>query len=196
MSAMMSFFDWLGLLDLFNTPYPNQPYGSRDADFFAQLAEAIDNHNEARFIYLCKHWIRFHYGIQDADQGRKIWNYVNNYLDRWYVNKTGPDVYARFRREIYGDCKGAGESYNNYQPCPPVIGQVYTNLAQFTKALDDERKGKNAKWDNMFANARIKLSDMIERGLPNKLIKYTCITIAERLNCSPALLYSGLHGEF
>ena len=196
MSAMMSFFDWLGLVDLFNTPYPNQPYGSRDSDFFAKLAEAIDNKNEAQFIYLCKHWIRFHYGIRDADEGRKIWNYVNQYLDRWYKNKTGPELYARFRRAIYGNCEGAGESYNNYQPCPPKVGPRITTLKEFSEKLDEARQGKPPTWDNRFANARIKLANMVEHKAPDLLVRYTCLSIAEGLDCPPNLLFSGLHGEF
>ena len=178
MSAMMSWIDWMGLLDLFNTPYPNRPYGNRQEDFFSKLYEAMDDHDEKKFIWLCRHWILYHAGIQDADQGKKIWDTVNEYMDKWYKNKTGPDLYARFRKAIYGDCPHAGESYNNYQPCPPP------KCGWPDKKWNDYYNKLRAKdWDFTckVIDARNKLNDV-------KANDYMRVLAGERLGVDPCFL--------
>ena len=182
MSAMMSWVDWLSLLDLFNTPYPNRPFMDKNQHLFDALAEARAAHKEKRFISLCRHWILYHAGIQDADEGQKIWEQVNQYLDKWYVNKTGPDVYARFRKAIYGNCPHAGESYNNYQPCPPpacLTGKPWSDKvwnAYYAKL-------RNTDWpfSKRVIACRNKLNDI-------KANAYTRIAAAERIGVNPCFL--------
>ena len=194
MSAAMSFKDWISLLDLFNTPYPNNPFGGPD-EFYAKLAEAIDEHNEGKFIFLARQWILYHAGINDADQGQKIWSYVDQYLDRWYKNKTGPDVYARFRHAIYGDCKAGGKAWYNYQPCPVHINRNYIHTLDAFENQMHRYEDRGKQWQQAFAMARIKFMDL-QKKVNDRFFMYTVQATAERLNVEPTLLVAGLRGEF
>ena len=195
MSAMMSWIDWMSLLDLLNTPDPNQPYQSRHEDFFAQLAEALDEKNEKKFCFLARQWVLYHAGISDADQGRRIHNYANRFMDEWYANKTGPDVRERFRKAIWGRCNEGGRDWNNFQPCTPKLSGISKTLSTWTQRYTNEMAKHDVLWAKKFTAARITLSDKA-RTMPLLQFKYTVLAASERLDCPFTLLYAGLHGEF
>lgn len=176
MSAMMSWLDWLGLLDLFNTPYPNRPYGSREEDFFTHLAEDLDLHREQQAKFMARQWILYHAGIQDADQGRKLWNYIDRYCDTRYPNHADAPREV-FRKAIWGSCKEGGKDYNNFQPCRPP--KCNWTDKEWNDCLNSINKIKGWEKQKVIINARNKLHDMNLKG-PMK--EFTYLAAAERLD--------------
>ena len=190
MSAEWSFLDFMGFLDLINTPYPNQPYGNTEDEFFGKLAECIDTNNRAKFVFLARQFVLFNAGDLDADKGKKLHDYLNQFVDKNYPNRADTPR-NNMRRAIWGDGKECGKSYNNYQPCFPLWNK-YCSLKGWSADLDKWRR-THGKLDQQFTDARIKLSDQIQKKTFNE---WHALAIAERLHCPYGLLVSGLRGEF
>ena len=203
MSAMWSFWDWMSFLDLFNTPYPNQPYMStrNPEELFLKIDEAKTKDEVVHFL---RHFVCYNVGVVDADCGRSIAKHVrfiirergwNNVPGKPTIDKT-EDVFNRLRVRIYGGCKGAGLDWNNFQPCPPKPWYVYKDLKTFMLAYNHAANCKKRihKWPQQFQACRNKLADD-----PNKDTdrwKYTVHLMAKQLNCKPGLLAGGLKKEF
>ena len=190
MSAKWSFIDFLSFLDLINTPYPNQPYGNTEEGFFAHLAECIDTKDRNQFVFFARQFVLFNAGFVDADKGKKIHDYLNQYVDKNYPNHADAPR-NNMRRAIWGDGEACGKSYYNYQPCFPNF-TYYKDL----KTWSHEQQYWSSHYPNLnqkFTDARIKLSDDIQH---NRFNKWYALAIAERLKCGYSLLVSGLRGEF
>ena len=187
MSADWGLIDFLNFLDLIDTPYPNQPYGNTEDSFFAMLAECIDNNDREKFIYYARKFVLYHAGLEDADKGKKIHDYVNQFCDRNDKNHTGPD-FNEMRKAIWGEGEKCGKSYYNYQPCMPLhLGPEITNADKWQEVYRAWYK-RYPKLEQKFIDARIRFMD--------KFDKWQALAVSESLHCSYNLLCGGLRGQY
>ena len=201
MSAMWSFWDWMSFLDLFNTPYPNQPYMAtrNPEELFLKIDEAKTKDEVVHFL---RHFVCYNVGVVDADCGRSIAKHVRFIIrERGWNNVPGkPDldqtekVFNRLRQRIYGSCHGAGEDFNNFQPCPPKTWAPYKTLPIFQVAYMQFSAKRSQKWAQRFQACRNILADDPHKDTDRW--KYKVNLMAEQLNCPAALLAGGLKKEF
>lgn len=201
MSQVLSWEDWLGLLDLFDTPYPNQPftYAKWNIDLFGKIDDAK---NEQDLVDIVRPWVLLHKGPVLADEGASIEKHIKFWirergLDKIpgnpYIDKTA-SVWSDLRIKIYGTCRGAGEDYNNYYPCPPAEWFVYRKLKDWEDEFEKESKGKSQQWNDHFASTRIKLASM--KNKDNDYWRYAVMIAAEKLGVSYKVMAGGLKKEF
>ena len=201
MAAMWSFWDWMSFLDLFNTPYPNQPYMStrNPEELFLKIDES---QTRGEVVHFLRHFVFYNVGVVDADNGRSIAKHLRFIIRErgWNKVKGQPDidntehVFNQLRVRIYGECKGAGEDFNNFQPCPPTKWHVYTDINKFETAFSHWSKGKSDKWEEQFQACRDILAD--DKHKETDRWRYKVMLMAEQLSVPPSLLAGGLKKEF
>ena len=201
MSQLLSWEDWLGLLDLFDTPYPNRPFTGEkwNVNLYAKMDDAK---TEQDLIDVTRPWVLLHIGPTLADEGASINKHIKFWIRERGLDKDKNDphidltenVFEDLRLKIYGNCKEAGRDYNNYFPCPPPDWHVYKNLPDWKAEFEKETKGKSEEWQQKFTAGRIKLADMKHKD--SIYWRYAVMVTAERLGVSYAVMAGGLKKEF
>ena len=198
---MWSFWDWMSFLDLFSTPYPNQPYMStrNPEELFLKIDEAKTKDEVVHFL---RHFVCYNVGDVDADCGRNIAKHLRFIIrERGWSKVPGrpqidntEKVFNRLRQRIYGGCKGAGLDWNNFQPCPPKKWYVYKDLHNFETHFNIIAKKRDDKWEEQFQGCRDILAD--DKHKDTDRWRYKVNLMADQLNVPAGLLAGGLRKEF